>query len=307
MTVDVKLNNLTWLLTGRSAGYVCPLLNTYVTVPLVDDPRVTQARQLLKLDVKGTDFFTYGALASIYSSLYYTRYLDVEQQAAFVPSIIPVTYSGVDVYQRLDGELVYVGGSPQAVARSNAWEMLPYYDASSLSVIRNKINWEDPHDSVKLDFETVFEQLTTTKYWRGVAGKSVTLDVVPDDDGVVRVDLMEFAGIRAAFQVDLPTHSFVNTPPVHYPYDEVRDKVLNETKLLQLMNDMGTLAAFHEATSGITSIGALASAIVLKAREYGTGPSYEVEVTANQVPGVPVELHVPVTFGAVEVETPCNE
>lgn len=307
MIVDVKLNNLIWLLTGRSSGFIYPLLNTNVTIPVVDDKRVRQARKLLRLDVKGTDFFVYGALASIYSSLYYARYLDVEHQAAFVPGVIPVTYSGKHVYQLSSGgELIYSNGVPQPVQYSNEWSILPYYDENSLSVVRNIFDLTEPYDAIRLESAT--NGTTATKYWLGTSGGSIFVPGGPDEDGSLAIDLTGFAGLRARFdRTNKGPVTFVSAPPVHYPYDAIRSSVTDETNMISLMTDMGTLPAFHEATSSATSIGALAAAIVLKAREYGTGPSYEVEMITNQTPGVPVELNVPVNFGTVAVETPCRE
>ena len=307
MIVDVKLNNLTWLLTGRSSGFLYQFLNTDVTIPVVDDKRVKQARKLLKLDVKGTDFFVYGAIASIYSSLYYARYLDIEHQAAFIPGFIPFTYNGKHVYELSDvGELVYVGGYPQTVQYSNEWSILPYYDDNSLSVVRNVFDWDEPYDAIRLTKED--NGVNATKYWLGTPGKSLFVTVEPDADDSLAVDLTGFAGLRARFDTkNKAPLTFVNASPVHYPYDVVRSIIVDDTQMISLMSDMGTLPAFHEATSGITSVGALAAAIVLKAREYGTGPTYEVDVSANQPSGVPMELQVPVEFGNVKVETPCNE
>lgn len=306
MIVDVKLNNLTWLLTGRSYGFTYPLLNTNVAIPMVDDNRVQQARKLMRLDVRDTDFFVYGALASIYSSLYYARYLDVEHQAAFVPGVIPVTYSSAHVHEFANGELVYLNGVPKPVLYSNEWNILPYYDEHSLSVIRNIFDWSDPYDSIRL--EKVDAGVTATKCWLGTSGKSTFVLVEPDADDSLAIDLTGFAGLRARFAIgNKAPITFVSAPPVHYPYSDVRSLIVEDSKLISLMADMGTLPAFHEATSDITSVGALAAAIVLKAREYGKGPSYEVSITADQTQGVPAELEVHVNLGDVKIETPCNE
>lgn len=307
MNVEVKLNNLTWLLTGRSSGFLYQFLNTDVSIPLVDDKRVHKARKLLKLDVKGTDFFVYGALASIYSSLYYARYLDVEHQAAFVPGFIPFTYSGKHVYQLSNaGDLIYAGEYPLTVDYSNEWAVLPYYDDNSLSVIRNVFDWNEPYDAIKLVKDDGV--VIATKLWLGSQGRSLSISVEPDDDESIAIDLTGFAGLRARFDTkDKAPLTVVNASPVHYPYDEVRSVIVDEPEMISLMSDMGTLPAFYEATSGITSVGALASAIVLKAREYGTGPSYEVEMPTSSTPGVPIELQVPVNLGHVKIETPCHE
>jgi hypothetical protein len=306
MIVDVKLNNLTWLLTGRSSGFVYPLLNTNVAVPMVDDKRVQRARKLLRLDLPGTDFFVYGALASIYSSLYYARYLDVDHQAAFVPGLIPITYSSKHVYEFENNELVYLGGVPKPIDYSNEWNILPYYDENSLSVVRNVFDWDEPYDAIRL--EKITGGVTATKYWLGTPGKSTFVSTVTDSDDSIAVDLTGFAGLRARFDAkNKAPLTFVNAQPVHYPYVEVAARVVEDSSLISLMSDMGTLPAFYEATSGITSVGAVAAAIVLKSRTYGTGPTYEVSMNTNRTPGVPTELDVPVSLGNVKLETSCNE
>ena len=506
MIVNVKLNNLTWLLTGRSSGFVYPLLNTNVSVPYTEDARVRAARKLLKLDVKGNDFFTYGALASIYSSLYYMRDLDVEHQAAFVPGVLPITYSSKDVYHRLNGSIVYISGTPQkavdyspavrytakskgsdgntisvehadsavsaatvinvnqvtkaikvtpgakarmvvsgagtahangtylengvgpygkttwrnagcdiyyqtdrwviieyyegvsgnnnllytavsaldypdgltftvsdganpapstvaagisnaaqviatvnatpaaaalvtasaygsstrAVAQFNvanltggnnelnaelvvheaaappitSWNLLPYYDDTDLSVIRNHIDWDMPHDALHLTWSTPPQgpQITVTKYWLGIPGESRVFSVsLPANN--VSLDAFDFAGVRVNLDVT-STDSWLNTPPTMYPYALIRERIASERDLISLMLDMGTVEAFHEATSPIAAVGALATAIVRGAKS--ANPNYEVTLAETLNPGIPASMQLVVNFDATRVDTPCK-
>ena len=302
MIVNVKLNNLVLLLTGRSNGFIYPLLNTNISVPYTTDKRVQAARKLLKLDVRGIDFFVYGALASIYASLYYVRSLDVEHQAAFVPGVIPMTHSGAEVYQRgANGDIVYVLDVPQPEVGSNAWSLLPYFDDTDISVIRNHINWDAPHDSIKLEYGDP-DNLTITKYWLGVAGVATTVLLPPVGD-IVQLDVFDFAGIRASFDTNGTSATFINAQPKIYPYALLRDRIMDDSAMISLMLDAGTLEAFHEATNPIEAVGALAAAIVRKAA--AAAPSYEATLEDTLQEGIPDEMQFVVKFDAVEV--PCNE
>jgi hypothetical protein len=275
MAVNVKLNNLVWMLTGRSSGFAYPLLNTFISVPPVPEARVRRAREMLKLDVVGNDFFVYGALASIYSSLYYMRTLDVEHQASFVPGVIPFQYRSADVYARVDGEVVYSAGVPVALSNSNAWTLLPYYNANDLSILSNPINWDEPHDALRLQLAGT--TVTVTKYWRGVQGDSTSVTVVSGGD-VIQVDAFEFAGLRAAFDKSSGNETWINTPPTIYPYGLVRARIAQNIEMIDLMLEMGTVGAFHEASNDALAVGALAVAIVRRMTLDGAalGPSYEV-------------------------------
>lgn len=307
MTVNVKLNNIVWLLTGRSTGFVYPMLNTYITVPYVADARVIAARKMLKLDVRGTDFFTYGALAALYSSLYYLRDLDVEQQAAFIPGVMPITYSGADVYQRVDGEIVYAGGTPQVDPDSNSWSVLPYYGVGSLSVISNPMDWDEPYDTLRLVWDEPVggPTVTVTKCWLGNYGASEVFSVDPlDVNGNTTLDAFEFAGIRVCLGVSSTT-SLMNTPPTHYPYGLLRSRIADDSELVSLMLDMGTIAAFNEASSDMAAVGALAAAIVRKSSQLSTGPDYDVELTEELQAGVSDEMQLVVKFDGTKVDTSC--
>lgn len=303
MIVNVKLNNLIWLLTGRSSGFAYPLLNTNISVPYAQDTRVRAARRMLKLDVRGIDFFVYGALASVYSSLYYVRDLDVEHQAAFVPGVIPLTSRSADVYHRDDGDIVYQGNAPYVVTESNAWDMLPFFDARTVSVVKNPINWFNPHDSLRLSYSAENNQLTATKYWLNVAGERVTVYAKPVLSNIA-VDMMEFAGLKAQFSM-VGTSTRISTPPALYPYELLRDLIRDDSELIELMLDMGTAEAFHEATSPITAVGALATSIIRRSK--ADAPSYEVTVSDELQPGIPKEMQLVVNFDATKLEVPCNE
>jgi hypothetical protein len=277
MTVNVKLNNLVWMLTGRSSGFAYPLLNTFISVPPVADSRVQRARELLKLDVVGNDFFVYGALASIYSSLYYMRTLDTEQQASFIPGVIPFQYRSADVYARVDGEVVYSAGVPVVIPNSNAWTFLPYYNTTDLSTLSNPINWDEPHDALRLQLDG--DTVTVTKYWLGAQGASTEVTVVSSSD-VIQVDALEFAGLRAAFDKSSGDETWINTPPTIYPYGLVRARIAQNIEMIDLMLEMGTVGAFHEASNDALAVGALAAAIVRRMTLDGAavGPSYEVSL-----------------------------
>lgn len=277
MTVNVKLNNLVWMLTGRSSGFAYPLLNTFISVPPVPDARTRRARELLRLDVVGNDFFVYGALASVYSSLYYMRNLDVEHQASFMPGVIPFQNRNAHVYARVDGEVVYLAGVPVEMPNSNAWTFLPYYNTTDLSVLSNPINWDEPHDALRLQLAGT--TVTVTKYWRGVQGASTGVTVISGSN-VIQVDALEFAGLRAAFDKSSGNETWINTPPTIYPYGLVRSRIAQNIEMIDFMLEMGTVGAFHEASNDALAVGALAAAIVRRMILDGAaiGPSYEVSL-----------------------------
>lgn len=282
MIVNVKLNNLVWLLTGRSNGFVYPMLNTYISVPYASDKRVTAARKLLKLDVVGTDFFTYGALTAVYSSIYYVRDLDVEHQAAFIPGIVPFTVRSADVYERSDGEVVYAGNVPQPVTSSNAWTFLPFFDGSSVSVCQNIIDWDAPHDALR--FERDGNSVIVTKFWLGDEGESRVFTAPTVVGNVVRLDAYEFAGVRACFDCTAGPVSWLNTQPKLYPYKKIRDLIADDAEMIALMRDMGTVGAFYETSSDMAAVGCLAVAIIRQTKTATSGPSYDVTLDySNQV------------------------
>jgi len=290
MIVNVKLNNLVWMLTGRSSGFAYPLLNTYISVPPVEDARTQKARDILKLGVKGIDFFVYGALASVYSSLYYMRGLSVENQAAFTPSVIPFQYRTSDVYQRVDGEVVYLTGNPVVLPNSNAWTFLPYYDTQDLSVLRNPIDWDAPHDALNLVLDG--SDLTISKYWLGTFVESITIPVTVVPGEPLQVDAQEFAGLRAAFDITAGSETWINTPPTLYPYKMLRARIAQDIDMINFMLNMGTLGSFHEASNDMLAIGALAAAIIRRLTIDGAaiGPSYSVSLDYDSAVYVDMDL-----------------
>lgn len=317
MTVTIKLNNLVRHLTGRSDGFANPLLNTQVNVAPAGDARVEFARELLRLDVRGTDFYTYGALLSLYSSLYYVRDLDVEHQAAFVPGVFPLEITSGKVYLRTNGEIIYDNGIPMDSATTGAtWAILPFYDESRVSVFRNVMQWDSPHDALHMDLNEPNGVMTVTKYWLGTAGESQVFPVTVNVEELtvfghsqnyttVAVDAFDFAGLRAKFvPLSDVVHYDLPTPPVIYPYGLVRERIANEMSLVQLMHEVGTIEAFHEAVSDTIAVGALAAAIVRKVRENSGDPTYEVTPDQPAVSGLPVEMQVPVKFEQASVSRP---
>ncbi len=308
MLVDVKLNNLIWALTGRSDGFICPLMNTFVSVPFVGDSRIDYARKFLRLDTKGTDFYVYGALAGIYSSLYFVRSLEVEHQAAYVPGIITSTWSGADVYERLDGEIVYSGNNPVVLANSNAWIFLPYYDTTTLSVSSRAFNWDEPFDALKLELDAgPGSALTITKYWLGTAGTSKVFDAPQITGNIISVNAMEFAGLKARFDVTSGDDSWLNTPPALYPYRLIRQRIADDSALISLMLEAGTVGAFHETSNDMVAVGALAAAIVRQVMSVASSVSYDTTETITDDPTIPAEMELPVTFVGVKPGTECNE
>lgn len=294
MIVKLKLNNLLWMLTGRSSGFVSPLLNTGISFPPNTDKRVLAARQLLKLDVPGIDFFAHGAMAALYSSLYYLRDMDTDHQTMFVSGVMPALYRESTVPYYVDGQPMQSGGVIIPEPTACTYSILPDYDEDSLSTVRNHCDWHNLFNDVMFEIDGI--AINAHKRWMGNIVDS--LYDIPHSwlVSTVQLDALDFAGIRARITVDSEGVLIVNNPPTRYPYATVRALIAADASMLNFMAEFDTIGAFHSASDDIVSVGALAAAIVRCVKTATPAGSFFVDPPEINPPGVDPNYQLQVDF-----------
>ena len=228
------LNRHLWLLTGRCNDFVTPTLNSDIRYgDAVPSPAVVEARKLLYLGDKTTDYYVIAAMAALAAAKAVTG---EDNSTLFLPGnlrIKPPTIAG--------GELRPAGPDqptllhrPTALPAARRWYVVRLTD-----------------ELVRISTETGYRAELPFRLAAGV----------------VYIDWPSEIGFRAAFAPDggvwvVGTQVIICAEPSGYPFPAVAEAIRQSNQLISLMADHGTLAAFHSSQNSLQKVGALTSAVV---------------------------------------------
>lgn len=232
--MDTTPSKHLWLLTGRANDFVNHELNYGISYSETgSDPVINEARTLLHLHYRSSDYYVIAAMASL---LAYRRDDSSIRSSIFLPYSLTVAPPEV------------IGG--RAVPANNAAPCLLHRPSSIPAPRRWVISYLDAA-SIKVETDI---------------GTSI---IIPYrfSAGVLYPEWPQSLGFEVAFATDSETWGagseiVMTTEPSGYPFEFVGQQINQTASLVRLMANAGTLSHFLAAASPVLKVGAFCSAIV---------------------------------------------
>jgi hypothetical protein len=219
------------------------------------DDLVAAARKFLRLDNTRTDFYAIGAMAAATASVPILRLLPEDRNLVFAEDMVAMGSSRVT-------------GAVASPSDNKNWTMVDGRAAGRYGFTRVTVT-KISNDTVSVTRDDGFQ---ATESYRMADGKVIISSLVAH-------------GIRAHFQIGTWAvgQSFtITTPPERYPYMDFAARAPDQPGLVQLMLEEGSMEAFVSAVSPLHKVGALVSAMMLRAAKRTASMSRDFSVTAGK-------------------------